>query len=335
MQKENHRMKQEITFSGKVKEELSRQWNEARHCQIAEMAAIISMCGKVSIDSRDCYSVKVRTENISVARKCFTLLKKTFNIEAETFVSRNKNKDTVYYTVMIKNHESAMKVLQASKLIDKDGEIAEELSIVKNMIIQHSCCKRAFIRGAFLSAGSISNPEKSYHIEIVCAAKEKAEQLKTIINSFDLDAKVIVRKKSYIVYLKEGSQIVDLLNVMEAPIALMQMENIRIVKEMRNSVNRKVNCETANINKTVSAAVKQKDDITYIRDHMGLEKLPEGLQEIAELRLEYPNASLKELGDLLSSPLGKSGVNHRLRKLSEIAEGLRENKEEQLWLEKQ
>ena len=216
-----------------------------------------------------------------------------------------------------------MKVLQASKLMDEDGEISEEFSVVKNLIIQHSCCKRAFIRGAFLAAGSMSNPEKSYHIEIVCAAEKKAKQLKDIINRFGLDAKVIVRKKSYVVYLKEGSQIVDLLSVMEAPVALMEMENIRILKEMRNSVNRKVNCETANINKTVSAAVKQADDIRYIRDTIGLGALPEGLQEIAGLRLEYPNATLKELGDLLLVPLGKSGVNHRLRKLSEIAEDLK------------
>ena len=302
---------------------MSRQWSEARHCQIAEMAAIVSMCGKVSIDSREQYSVKVRTENLSVARKYFTLLRKTFNIEVEAFISRNKSNANVSYTVIVKKHEDAIKVLQASKLIDKDGEISEEFSIVKNLIIQHSCCKRAFIRGAFLAAGSISNPEKSYHIEIVCAAEKKAEQLRTIINSFGLDAKVIVRKKSYVVYLKEGSQIVDLLNVMEAPVALMEMENIRILKEMRNTVNRKVNCETANINKTVSAAVKQAEDIRYIRDTIGFGELPEGLLEIAELRLEYPNATLKELGDLLSTPLGKSGVNHRLRKLSEIAEQLK------------
>lgn len=322
-------MKQEITFSAKLKEELSRQWSVARHCQIAEIAAIVSMCGKVTIDSREHYSVKVRTENISVARKYFTLLRKTFNIETEVFVATNKSNENVSYTVIVKNHEDAIRVLQASKLIDHDGEISEEFSIVKNLVVQHSCCRRAFIRGAFLAAGSMSNPEKSYHIEIVCAAMKKAEQLQNIINGFGLDAKVVVRKRAYVVYLKEGAQIVDLLNIMEAPVALMEMENIRILKEMRNSVNRKVNCETANINKTVSAAMKQVNDIRYIRDTIGLKELPEGLQEIAELRLEHPNETLKELGDLLSTPLGKSGVNHRLRKLSEIAEHLKEHREEQ------
>lgn len=322
-------MKQEITFSGKIKEELSRHWNEARHCQIAEVAAIISMCGKVSIDSRERYSVRVRTENLSVARKYFTLLRKTFNIETEVFVSSNRSNGNVSYTVMIKNHEDTMRVLQASKLVDNEGEISEEFSVVKNLVIQHGCCKRAFIRGAFLAAGSMSNPEKSYHIEIVCAAEKKAEQLKSIINSFGLDAKVIVRKRVYVVYLKEGSQIVDLLNIMGAPVALMEMENIRILKEMRNSVNRKVNCETANINKTVSAAVKQMEDIRYIQETIGLKKLPEELQEIAELRLEYPNETLKELGELLSVPIGKSGVNHRLRRLGKIVEYLKEHREEQ------
>lgn len=328
MQKENLNIKQELTFSGKIKEELSRQQSMARHCQIAEIAAIVSMCGKVSIDSREHYSVKIRTENSSVARKYFTLLEKTFNIVAESFVTRNRINGNISYTILIKRHKDAIRVLQASKLIDQEGEISEEFSLIRNLIIQQSCCKRAFIRGAFLVAGSISNPERSYHIEIVCTAERKAEQLQEIINSFGLDAKVIVRKKSYVVYLKEASQIVDLLNVMEAPIALMEMENIRIMKEMRNTVNRKVNCETANINKTVSAAVKQTEDIRFIRDTMGLHKLPEGLQEIAELRLENSNASLKELGEMLSSPLGKSGVNHRLRKLSEIAEKLKENMEE-------
>ena len=151
------------------------------------------------------------------------------------------------------------------------------------------------------------------------------------MHCFDLDAKVVLRKKSYVVYLKEGSQIVDLLNVMEAPIALMEMENVRILKEMRNSVNRKVNCETANINKTVSAFTRQSEDIKLIQSTSGLEELPEGLREIAKLRLAYPEASLKELGNLLSEPLGKSGVNHRLRKLSEIADDIRKNKEEATW----
>lgn len=323
MRKEKGNMKQEQTFSGKVKEELARNESGAKHCQLAEIAAIIGMCGKVAIDSRERFSVKVRTENISVARKFFTLLKKTFNIKTEIFIARNKGGGNITYTVIVKEHEDAVQLLKACELMDASGEISGEFTEV-----HRTCCKRAYLRGAFLATGSISNPEKSYHIEIVCGVLKKARQLQMLMKSFGLDAKVILRKNSYVVYLKEGSQIVDLLNVMEAPMALMEMENVRIVKEMRNSVNRKVNCETANIHKTVSAAVKQVADIQYIENTMGLINLPEGLQEIAKVRLAHPNASLKELGDLLTEPLGKSGVNHRLRKLSEIAEDLRGNKEE-------
>lgn len=319
-------MKQELTFSGEVKEELSRHHAEKEHCNLAEIAAIISMCGKISIDSRERYSIKMRTENVSVARKYFTLLRKTFNIDTETLVSMNKKKDHITYTVIVKRHEDAMRVLKEIKLIDNDGEISEEFSIIRR-----PCCKRAYLRGAFLAVGSISNPEKSYHIELVCASRRKANELRMLINGFRLDSKVILRKNSYVVYLKEGSQIVDLLNIMEAPISLMKMENVRILKEMRNSVNRKVNCETANINKTVSAAAKQADDIAFIQKTMGLSKLPDTLQEVASLRLANPEASLKELAELCTSEIGKSGINHRLRKLSEIAEELRENKEEQTW----
>lgn len=316
-----------MSFSGEIKEELGGQISTARHCQIAEISALISMCGSVMIDSNNRYAIKIHTENLIVARKCFTLLEKTFNIRTEISIRKNLIRQSVSYWIIVKKHEEAIKVLQATKLINKDGEVFEELSIVKNVIVQQYCCKRAFIRGAFLASGSISDPEKSYHFEIVCAVRAKAEQLQKIMNSFGIDAKVILRKKSYVVYVKEGAQIADLLNIIEAHVALMKFENVRIIKDMRNTVNRKVNCETANINKTVSAAVKQVEDIVYIRDTIGLENLSDALRDVALTRLEYPEATLKELGDLLTTPIGKSGVNHRLRKLGEMSDKLRENKE--------
>lgn len=205
------------------------------------------------------------------------------------------------------------------------------MPLVSNSIVyQRDCCKRAFVRGAFLSAGSISDPQKGYHFEIVCPSQEISGQLQEIIHSFHIDAKIVLRKKSYVLYVKEGAQIVDMLAIMEANVALMDLENIRILKEMRNSVNRKVNCETANINKTVNAAVKQIEDIRLLEEKVGLESLNEGLEEIARLRLQYPEATLKELGLMLNPQVGKSGVNHRLRKLSLLADDLRENKEELL-----
>ena len=312
-----------MSFSGNVKEELSHHLGSARHCRIAETAAIISICGGVMIDSRGRDSLKIHTENLSVARKCFTLLTKTFNIRTDIAIRTNRMKGSVSYYIVVKEHDAALRILQATKLIDQYGEVEEELSVVRNIVIQETCCKRAFIRGAFLASGSMSDPEKSYHFEIVCATREKAEQIQKIMKCFELDGKIVLRKKSFVVYLKEGSQIADVLNVMEAHVALMEFENVRILKDMRNTVNRKVNCETANINKTVSAAVKQIDDIRYIQETKGLDKLPEGLKDMALTRLTYPEASLKELGSLLTPPVGKSGVNHRLRKLSEMAEELR------------
>lgn len=312
-----------MSFSSEVKNELSYQVPSGRHCQIAELAAIISLCGKISISVKDTYSIRIHTENIAVARKCFTLLRKTFNIKTEISVRQNRSVESTAYSVVVKEHVDARKILEATKLIDSNNEICENMSVVSNMVIMKECCKRAFIRGAFLASGSISDPEKFYHFEIVCATESKAEQLQKIIKIFEIDAKIVERKKHFVVYIKEGSGIVDILNVMEAHVALMNLENVRILKEMRNSVNRKVNCETANLKKTVSAAVKQIEDIIYIRDTVGLSTLSEGLEEMANLRLENPEASLKELGDMLSTPVGKSGVNHRLRKICDIADGLR------------
>ena len=318
-----------MSFSGEVKEELSRQCSDARHCQIAEIAAILSVCGHVSISPEDEFQVNIQTENISVARKYFTLLKKTFNIEAEIRIRKNiylKKSDV--YRVQVNSHEDTVRSLQAAKYMSPSLEIAEDLSKMNHLVIQRDCCKRAFLRGIFLAAGSISDPEKSYHLEIVCSTMERALQVQAILKDFQLDGRIINRKKNQVVYLKEGSQIVELLGLMEASISLMNLENIRIRKEISNNVNRKVNCETANITKTVSAAVKQIEDIRYIETHMGFSQLSEGLEEMAVLRLKHQDATLKELGEMLTPPVGKSGVNHRLRKLSRIAEELRGNKED-------
>ncbi|MFR5355226.1 MAG: DNA-binding protein WhiA [Clostridia bacterium] len=315
-----------MSFSSEVKEELSEQIASGRHCRLAETAAILSLCGKIVITENDRYCVKIQTENLAVARKYFTLLRKTFNIRAE--VSVRKSREVRFYSVIVSKDPEARRLLGETCLLDEDGNVSECMSPMHHRLLRQNCCRRAFIRGAFLAVGSVSDPEKSYHFEIVCTVPEKARQLQELLASYDVDAKVVLRKRHYVVYIKEGSQIVELLGLMGAHISLMQLENVRIVKEMRNSVNRKVNCETANLNKTVSAAVRQAEDIRYIQEKIGLDKLPMDLEETARLRLEHTEASLKELGDMLSPKVGKSGVNHRLRKLSQIADDLREGKEE-------
>ena len=217
----------------------------------------------------------------------------------------------------------ADKILQALKMLDESGKPLFPLEGVNRMLLKQSCCKRACLRGAFLCAGSMSDPKKGYHLEFVCEQEKQAQQIRDMIADFELEAKIICRKKHYVVYMKEGAAIVDLLNVMGARLSLMYLENLRVEKEVRNSVNRKVNCEAANITKTVNAASRQIEDIIYLQKHYGMEKLPENLREMAEIRLEYPESSLQELGKFLNPPVGKSGVNHRLRKLSELADKIR------------
>lgn len=279
-----------MSFSAEVKEELQKQVGKSRHCQIAELAAMIAFDG-------------IGIENHLLNEKYQALVGELFPGEKDV---------------------AEWRILELVKMWDEKKQKPEINSTVNGLLLQQVCCRRAFLRGAFLAGGSISDPNKSYHFEIVCKTLEQAEQLRDIINSFAMEAKIVERKKHQVVYLKEGAQIVDMLNIMEAHVALMNLENVRILKEMRNSVNRKVNCETANISKTVNAAVKQLEDIVFIRDKAGLDSLPDNLREIALLRLENPDAPLKELGTFLDPPVGKSGVNHRLRRISEIAETLRE-----------
>lgn len=318
-----------MSFSSEVKEELSRQLSPARHCRIAELAALLNVCGGVEISEADSCKVVLHTENVSVARKYFTLLKKTFNIEAVIRVRKNAClKKSNVYLAEVTSHSDTVRILQAVKLMTGDQRLVDNQGVVDPLVIQSGCCRRAFLRGMFLAAGSISDPEKSYHLEIVCSGQERALQVQQILQDLEVDARIVTRKKNQVVYMKEGSQIADFLRLTEAGISLMKLENIRILKEISNNVNRQVNCETANINKTVSAAVKQIEDIRYIATHMGFSQLSEGLEEMAVLRLEYPDATLKELGQMLHPPVGKSGVNHRLRKLSRIAGELRGDKED-------
>jgi len=310
-----------MSFSMEVKEELYGVNVSARHCKIAELSALVVQCGKIDVDKSGHFHIKLQTESGYVARKCNILFKRLCQIPITVSVRSAKGKQSyAQYFLEIQGDENVKKVAELLKLkvSGKEGALRTD-----GMVLLHTCCKRAFLRGTFLASGSISNPQKSYHFEISETIEERANQLVDLIRSFDVDAKSILRKSYHVVYVKEGEQVAELLNIMEAHRALMEFENVRIVKDVRNSVNRQVNCETANLNKTVNAARKQYEDIVLIRDTVGLHTLSEALEEIAGLRLEYPEASLIELGEMLSPRLGKSGVNHRLKKISEYADSLR------------
>ena len=313
-----------MSFSSEVKEELSKRTGSSRHCQLAEISAIVTCIGHVGVDEAGNTVLYLQADNAQVLRKFFTLLKKAFNIVTSILegIPDVKAGGRIYRPVL-DSEQDVESVLKAIRLMDQNGNLRNPDDGVSQMVTRNSCCKRAFLRDAFLCIGSISDPNKGYHLEYVCSTPELAQQLSEMTLSFDIEARIVQRKKYYVLYIKEGSGIVDLLNIMEAPVSLMNLENLRILKEMRNSINRKVNCEVANITKTVNAATKQVEDITYIRDHYGFSKLQDGLREMAEVRLEHPDATLLELGKFLDPPVGKSGVNHRLRKLSELADKLR------------
>ena len=269
--------------------------------------------------------IGITAENKAIATKCFTLIKKTFNIYSGILIRKHSFSSKILsYEIQIEKPDEIKEVLMAIKKY-KESEEPVLCSCVDKLLLKKDCCRRAFIRGTYLAIGSMSNPEKGYHMEFVFDHEDMAEEFIQILKTFSIGAKMVLRKKNYVVYIKDGEEIVDMLNITGAHISLMNLENTRIMKDMRNSINRRVNCETANIAKTVNAATKQVEDIMFIRKNYGLHKLPDNLRQVAEVRLAYPEASLVELSQLMDPPVGKSGVNHRLRKLSELAERLRVN----------
>ena len=312
-----------MSFSQEVKDELEKQIGQARHCRIAEIAVILMSYGHLVTTKTNQKQLVVATEHETIVRKYFTLLKKTFNIGngvLKTDFSTENTGRTFEGTLC--DETLIETVLKATKMWDEETKSMQKQSDISNVLLKSACCKRAYLRGCFLCSGSMSDPQKGYHLEYLCTKEDMANQLVQVIADFDVEAKMVKRKKYYVVYIKEGAAIVELLNVMEAHISLMNLENTRILKEIGNHTNRKVNCEAANIIKAVNAANKQIADIEKIRDMKGLDSLPSSLRDMAVVRLQYPDAPLGELGKYLEPPIGKSGVNHRLRKLGEIAEKL-------------
>ncbi|NLY44949.1 MAG: DNA-binding protein WhiA [Tissierella sp.] len=315
-----------MSFSSTTKNELARMPIEDNCCRLSELAALVRMCGTIQISGRSNINIKFTTENAAIARRLFTFLKEMYEGDIEVMVRRNKQlKKNNNYLVVIKDKDISKKfLLDVGFINDEDNiNIFNVKYQVNKQILDSRCCKRSYIRGAFLGGGSISNPEKAYHLEFVTNNQEHGLDLSDIINSFGLNSKIVLRKENYVVYLKEGEQIVDLLNVMGAHQALLKFEDIRVLKDVRNNINRLVNCETANLSKTIDASMRQIEQIERIKKFMGLEKLPPKLRDIAEVRLSNPDATLKEIGEMLDPPVGKSGVNHRFRKIEEIAEDLK------------
>ncbi|MFC4737039.1 DNA-binding protein WhiA [Bacillus daqingensis] len=308
-----------MSFASQTKKELTQLEADAC-CSKAELAALVRMNGAVSLRNMQ-MSLDIQTENAAIARRIYTLLKKIFEVHVELLVRRKMRlkKNNVY---VVRISKDARRLLESLKIVDETFSFTRSID---EDLIRETCCKRSYLRGAFLAGGSVNHPDTaSYHLEIFSFYEEHTRSLMELMQEFYLPAKMIERKKGFVLYLKEGEKISDFLNVIGAHQALLRFEDTRIMKDMRNSVNRLVNCETANLNKTVGAAMRQVENIRFIRDEIGLEALPDKLREVAELRIEHQDISLKELGEMLKGgSVSKSGINHRLRKIEEFANKLR------------
>lgn len=308
-----------MSFSAVTKEELARITVPKACCNLAELAALIRMDGTLQI-SNQVYALNVVTESAPVARKIYSLAKTVLKLPVDIVVRRKLRlkKNNSYLVRIYPKSQSDLKKLG---ILDANGDIQPGIS---EDLIKHRCDQKAYMRGAFLAGGSINNPEGTYHLEIITNDEQQSEGLCKLLNRFHLGAKVSIRKNWHVVYIKESEHIVEFLGFIGAHHALLEFENVRVFKDMRNQVNRLVNCETANLNKTVDASVRQVENIKKIANTLGLQSLSEPLREIAELRLEFPDASLKELGEMLHPKVGKSGVNHRMRKIDELAEKIQD-----------
>jgi len=308
-----------LSFSADVKNELARVTGDQSCCHIAELAALMRMGGTMLIGGNNNLGITFTTENAAVARKVLMLIKR-FDLKTEVVVTRGRRlKKVNSYMIRVVPSRVVTEVLAVLGIMR-----GETLNVGRDAgLLRRSCCRRAYLRGAFLGGGSVSRPEGEYHLELVTGNKDFAKTLVRLLKSFGLAGKVADRKQDYVVYLKDGDAITSCLRVIGAHNALFAFENVRVVKDMRNQVNRLVNCETANLQKTVNAAVRQVEGIHLIDRKIGLGKLPKSLREAAELRLANPEATLQELVDLAGGQPGKSGMNHRLRKLEQIASDLK------------
>lgn len=309
------------SYASDVKKELTSLAVHPEHAK-AELAAFLRMNGVLNLHDHQ-FSLDITTENPAIARRIFTLIKVAFGVEPLLIVSRKmKLKKNNQYLVRLQQHVSD--ILQALQIWDTNKGL---ITGIPERIMTSREGAMSYLRGAFLAGGSVNNPETSrYHLEIYSTYEDHNEDLAKLMNQFFyLNAKTTKRRSGYIVYLKEAEKIGDFLHIVGALNAMLSFEDLRIMRDMRNSVNRLVNCDTANLKKTATAAAKQVEDIQLIDEKKGLETLPEKLQNLARFRLTHPELSLKEVAaQVPDGPISKSGVNHRFKKLHEIADNLRE-----------
>lgn len=307
-----------MSFSSDTKNELVKIKNAALSASISELMGAVAFGGRLKREKNG-FFLQTVTENPKVARRIYQLLKECTGVSSKIKINKTA-KNNVYYQVYTEN-EDVIKVLMGLGFISKPSDINFFSSFrINTDYLDKPMKKRAFLRGAFLSCGAVMTPEKKYHMEFATSSYGLHNDLFVVMKGLGLKPKIVVRKNNFVIYYKSSNEIADILTMLGAYSVLMEFHNTKIIKEIRNNVNRTVNCEAANMQKMVDASLEQVRAIEKLVKHNLFDTLPENLKEVARLRLEFREHSLKELGEMLDPPLGKSGVNHRLRKIQEIAD---------------
>ncbi len=316
-----------MLFSSAIKDELTRRIPENACCMMAELSAFIHVIGSIHITTGEerRISLQIRSESPGLVRKIFSLLKNAFNIHPEiSYYKRMRLRKCNLYVIKVSGKSIVKRILSSLYLT-----IGDDLRLNRGLplkLLSSDCCRRSYISALFVAAGSVVTPEKNYHLEIVVEDLEYTKALMKLLEKYDVRLKISQRKGKWVLYLKDAEEIVQFLAVMQVHKAVLDFENVRVLKDVRNQINRLVNCETANLSKSAYASMEQINDIHLIEENLVFKELPKNLQETARLRLEYPYMNMRELAEMHSPPLTKSGVNYRIRRLQSIAEDLRNKK---------
>lgn len=313
-------MAEDQSFSSQVKEELAHLAPGQSCCQLMELAALLRASGRISLSGPGRLAVTLTTDHAPVARKIIRLVKGVFPLQTEVMVGRRTRlRKNLSYLVRIPSQAGLLGMLKATGVVDADGNLTDWRTLPQ---LQNDHCRRAYLRGTFLGSGWVAAPERQHHLEMTTTETEAADALGQILFSYGLPVRMVYRKDTMVLYLKDADQIAKFLGLVGASEALFHFEDVRAMKEMRNLVNRQVNAETANLGKTAEAAARQVEAVRKLQAAGQLDQLSAPLRELAQLRLNHEEASLKELGELCNPPVGKSGVNHRMRELLRLAESI-------------
>ena len=310
-----------MSFSSELKEELSKISNHNNECcKMAELAGyLITNCNVVKENGE--FILKMTTENSSAIKRVYNAFKKIYGIEPITNVTRETTDNGMLFELYVSDKKDLQKIFENS-LINIDASLQIVIDD-KGKIKEKECCMKAFLRGVFLGTGSIATPENANHLEIVLNNVENANFINSILHELGVNAKIIKRKKSTVLYLKDSEEISKFLIIVGSSISVLSYEQTRVMKEYRNDMNRKINCEVANMDKVATAASNQLNDIILIKIKNRFMELSKELQDVALLREKNPEASLEKIGEMLESRLSKAGVSHRFKKIKQIADELR------------